>query len=82
MAKKPKRPRDVASNAVYVMRIATGQTEETTGDEGKDPAAVARGRLGGKKGGTSRAAALSGKQRSDAARKAAKSRWAKPETVD
>jgi hypothetical protein len=28
MAKKPKRPRDAVSNAVRVMRIATGEVEE------------------------------------------------------
>lgn len=42
---------------------------------GKNPAAVALGRLGGKKGGPARAAALSGKKKSEIARKAAIARW-------
>jgi hypothetical protein len=42
---------------------------------GKDPAAVALGRKGGLKGGKARAAAMTKKQRSESARKAAKARW-------
>ena len=41
----------------------------------KNPAAVALGRLGGKKGGAARAAKLSAKRRSDIARVAANKRW-------
>lgn len=41
----------------------------------KNPAAVALGRLGGKKGGPARAAALSPKRRKEIARKAALKRW-------
>lgn len=43
----------------------------------KNPAAVALGRLGGLKGGKARAKALTDKQRSEIARKAAQSRWKK-----
>jgi len=43
----------------------------------KNPAAVALGRKGGKKGGPARAAAMTPEQRSDAARKAVLARWAK-----
>jgi hypothetical protein len=43
----------------------------------KNPAAVALGKLGGKKGGKARAAKLSKKERSAAARRAAAARWAK-----
>lgn len=42
----------------------------------KDPAAVALGRLGGKKGGKARAAKLTPAQRSEIARRAAAARWA------
>lgn len=42
----------------------------------KNPAAVALGRLGGKKGGKARAAALSQARRSEIARTAARARWA------
>lgn len=45
--------------------------------EEKNPAAVALGSLGGKKGGPARAAALSPKRRKEIARLAAKSRWGK-----
>jgi hypothetical protein len=41
----------------------------------KNPAAVALGRLGGKRGGKARAAKLTAQQRSEIARKAAKARW-------
>jgi hypothetical protein len=43
----------------------------------KDPAAVALGRKGGKKGGPARAAKLTPAQRSESARKAVRARWAK-----
>lgn len=43
--------------------------------EGKNPAAVELGRLGGKKGGKARAAKLTAEQRSAIAKKAAKARW-------
>ena len=42
----------------------------------KNPAAVALGRLGGKKGGKARAEKLTSEQRSEIAKKAAKARWA------
>ena len=43
----------------------------------KDPAAIALGRKGGKKGGPARAAKLTPKQRSESARKAVQARWTK-----
>jgi hypothetical protein len=72
--KGERRPRDVIGNAVHVMRIATGQITEdvpTPESEGKDPAAVALGR----KGGRARADGLSKKRRKEIARKAAQKRW-------
>jgi hypothetical protein len=53
------------------MRIATGDAEEANLDEGKNAAAVALGRMGGK----ARAAGMSGKKRKEIAKKAAKARW-------
>ena len=44
-------------------------------NEGKDPKAIARGKLGGLKGGKARAAKLSPAKRKQIAKKAAKSRW-------
>ena len=43
----------------------------------KNPAAVALGKLGGKKGGPARAAKLSAKRRKQIAKKAATARWNK-----
>jgi hypothetical protein len=68
--KGEKRPADVIGNAVHVMRIATGEVEESNLPE--SPAA-ALGRLGGK----ARAARLDPQTRKKIARKAAKSRWSK-----
>ena len=69
-----KRPADVIGNAVTVMKIATGEIEESgTTDDGKIKAAVELGRKGGK----ARAAALSKSQRRKIARHAARVRWAK-----
>ena len=73
-----KRPRDVVSNAVKVMRIATGEEEEEFDcDTDKNPHAVALGQLGGKKGGVSRAMKLTAEERSQLARKAATARWSR-----
>ena len=44
-------------------------------EDDKNPAAVALGRLGGKKGGPARAKKLTPEQRSEIARKAAQARW-------
>lgn len=51
------------------------KTEKTPPE--KNPAAVALGRLGGLKGGAARAKALTKKQRSEIAKKAAQKRWAR-----
>ena len=71
--KGEKRPADAIGAAVMVGKIATGEIEETTGDDGKDKAAVALGR----KGGAARAKKLTKKRRSEIARKAAAKRWGK-----
>jgi len=74
MPKGPKgqrRPADVIGNAIKVARIAAGEETEDMPDDGKDPAAKSLGRRGGE----ARAKSLSAKQRSEIARKAAKSRW-------
>jgi hypothetical protein len=48
----------------------------------KNPAAVALGRMGGKKGGPARAAKLTPEQRSASARKAVLARWANVKGAD
>ncbi|HZP88832.1 MAG TPA: hypothetical protein VFB54_18620 [Burkholderiales bacterium] len=73
--KKPKRPRDTNQLAKFIADVATGTIELPKTDDGKNPAAVALGRMGGLKGGKARAESLSDKRRSAIARKAAKERW-------
>jgi hypothetical protein len=78
MLKTPKRPRDPAQLAKLVVDIATGEVgdrEPTPEEQGKDPAAVHRGSLGGAKGGRARADRLTAQQRSAAALKAVRARW-------
>ena len=50
-------------------------------DAGKNPAAVALGKLGGAKGGAARAVALSPRKRKMIAKKAAQARWSKRKGV-
>jgi hypothetical protein len=69
--KGQKRPADVISNAVHVMRIATGEIAETPAASGKNQAAVELGRKGGK----ARAKNLSAKKRREIAKRAAGARW-------
>jgi len=72
-----KLPRDVNQLAKAIVDQATNEAppEPEIADDGKNPAAVALGRLGGLKGGVARAKKLSKKQRSEIAKKAAISRW-------
>ena len=66
-----------------INQIAKGIVDQSTDEElqkraikeGKNPAAVMLGRLGGLKGGKARAGKLSAKQRSAIAQKAARARW-------
>ena len=69
--KGQKRPADVISNAVHVMRIATGEIDEKPADDGKNAAAVALGR----KGGLARARSVKKADRIKIAKKAARARW-------
>ena len=75
-----KRPRDANQLAKLVVDIATGEVEDEEDeqpDDGKNPHAVALGRLGGLKGGKARAKKLTAEERSAIARKAARARWDK-----
>lgn len=70
--KGEKRPADVIGAAVKTAKIAIGEIEENSlTEDGKDKAAQALGRKGGK----ARAANLSAKKRKEIAQKAAKARW-------
>jgi hypothetical protein len=76
MPKTPKghkRPADVISNAVQVMKLATGEDEEELTEDGKNKAAVELGRKGGK----ARAESLGENRRKAIAQAAAKARWGK-----
>ncbi len=64
--KGEKRPADVIGNAVHVMRIATGEIEDTPS---KAPMRA--------KGGKARARSLTAEQRAEIARTAASARWKK-----
>jgi hypothetical protein len=77
---KPK-DRDFTRTALRVVEQAIGEQWDGSPlpdkNAGKNPAAVALGKLGGAKGGAARAAALSPKKRSAIAKKAAQARWGK-----
>lgn len=79
--KRQKREHDFAVTAFRVVQEATGQDKqeklESEVVEGKNPHAVALGRLGGLKGGKARSEKLTPEQRKEIARIAAKARWKK-----
>jgi hypothetical protein len=69
-----RRPADVVGNAVHIMKVLTGETDdEAPVDDGKDPSAKALGA----KGGAARAANMTAERRSEIARVAASKRWGK-----
>ena len=72
---KRRKPADLNRLASEIVQEAVDPRRDP--DEGKNPAAVELGRLGGLKGGKARANKLSKKRRSEIARKAARARWAK-----
>ena len=77
-----KNPADLNELAKAIVDETTSEDQprapdDDTSDSGKNPAAVALGRLGGRKGGPARARKLSKEQRSEIAKKAAKARWGK-----
>jgi hypothetical protein len=76
MQKRSRMPRDTNQLASLVVGLATGEAPAEP-ETGKNPAAVALGRLGGLKGGKARAKSMTKKARSEAAKKAAKARWTK-----
>lgn len=71
--KGQKRPADAIGRAVRIAQIATGEIEDETPDDGKDPAAKALGAKGGK----ARAANMTPERRKEIAQTAAAKRWAK-----
>lgn len=87
----PKRPRDLNELAALIVTEATRDEPEPAvepgiavpvpvgteppADNGKNPAAVMLGRLGGLKGGKARAARLTAEERREIAQRAARVRW-------
>lgn len=80
MPKRSRRPADPNKRAFAIVEEAVGDApkyDPADAEREKNPAAVALGRLGGLKGGKARAAKMTADERSEAARKAARSRWEK-----
>jgi hypothetical protein len=76
MPKDPKgrrRPADVITNAVHVMRIATSEIEEPP--DTRNQAALTLSRLGASKGGKARAKSLSASKRKEISARGVKARW-------
>lgn len=71
MAKQSKKPADLNRLAAAIVGDATNETPPK-----QETAETRAGRVGGRKGGKSRAARMTAEQRSEAARRAANARWA------
>jgi hypothetical protein len=72
MPKRSSKKKDTNVIAANIVEQATDEARIV-----KNPAAVALGRLGGKKGGKARAKKLTPEQRKEIAQKAAQARWHK-----
>jgi len=72
-SKKP--PTDPNQAAAWIVASITGQNPPPL--KGKNPAAVALGRLGGLKGGKARGRKLTPEQRRKIAKRGAEARWGK-----
>ena len=76
-----KRPRDPVQLAKLIGDIATGEVKDCEPDR-RNAAAVALGKLGGRKGGLARKLALTPEKRREIARKAVRARWNKTRGKD
>jgi hypothetical protein len=72
-----KTPTDPFQLARHILDTVVPNADSPKVKKEKNPAAVALGKLGGKKGGDARAAKLTAQQRVDIARSAAAKRWGK-----
>lgn len=70
-SKSEKRPADANARAAIISKIATGELQDMTTDDGRNAAAVALGRMGG----NARAEALGKRKRAEIAKNAAAARW-------
>lgn len=75
MTKKTNPRKDFTQVAFDIVQKATGDAVPEEPIDKKKKAAIESKRLGGVKGGKARAEKLSSEERSDIAKKAAKSRW-------
>jgi hypothetical protein len=79
MPRRSSKDHDFTTVAKRVVEQAIGEQWDGSPlpdkNAGKNPAAVALGKLGGAKGGAARAKKLSRQQRTDIAKKAAAKRW-------
>jgi hypothetical protein len=71
MEKRSKKPADLNRLAAAIVKDSTDRTPLK-----QETAETRAGRVGGRKGGKSRAARMTAEQRSEAARRAANARWA------
>ncbi|MGY4155646.1 hypothetical protein ACVINW_001488 [Bradyrhizobium sp. USDA 4461] len=69
----PRGPKGEKRAGDVIGKIATGEIEDINTEDGKNAAAMALGRLGGK----ARAEGLSAKRRKEIAKEAARKRWGK-----
>jgi hypothetical protein len=76
-SKKPTDAQENAKQTASQSADAPAPPDPAPPADGKNPAAVALGRLGGKKGGDARAKKLTAEQRREIAKKAAEARWKK-----
>jgi hypothetical protein len=76
-SKKPSDKPEPAPNESAGEGEPTPEEQPQATPQGKNPAAVALGKLGGAKGGPARAKKLTKEQRSEIAKKAAIARWKK-----
>jgi hypothetical protein len=81
MPSRSSKDHDFATVARHVVEQAIGEHLDGTPlddpNKGKNPHAVALGRLGGAKGGKARAESLSPRKRKQIAKKAADARWSR-----
>ena len=77
MPKRSSKDEDVNETAFRVLQASIGEATPPPTKAEVSAAAAALGRLGGRKGGPARAAALSPAKRKAIAKKAATARWAK-----
>jgi hypothetical protein len=83
MRRSSKLPADLNQRAFEVVRMSTEEIESSPQAKSAISSYLSQiGRKGGLKGGKSRAKKLSAVKRSEIARNAAKSRWAKQRVVD